>query len=766
MRTIKRIMKTELRVLFFSPIAWIVLVVFAFQLGLTYCDGLAGEIRDAAMGYRPYNVTMYLMAGYSGAFSEMLKNLYLYIPLLTMGLMSREFSSGSIKLLYSSPVSNMQIVIGKYLSVLVYGMVLIGLMALPLILTACVVKDADMPLMLTAMLGVFLTIAAYTAIGLFMSTITKYQVVAVIATMAVLAVLNFIGNFGRDIDFVRDLTYWLSISGRSSVFLEGMICSKDVVYFVLVIFMFLAFTFIKLQGERLKKTKIETALRYVSVLCIVLGLGYFSSRPMMIAYYDSTATKQNTLAVESQEVMGRIDDRLTMTTYVNLLDKTWYNASPSSKIMDMERFEKFVRFKPDMKIEYVYYYGPGTNDFYDERFAGLSPKEKMEKVCEIYDYNPKMFVSAKDVAKMDDISKENGRLVRVLKRENGTKSYLRVYDDQYVHPFEDGITTAFKTLTEKAPLIAFVTGHDERSCEDYGEKGYAAFATNRTFRSSLINNGFDVTSLTLDKPVPENVNVLVIADMRSPMSENEFTNYKSFVENGGNLIIMGEPKRIEFMNPLVNELGLRFADGILVSPTEQYPDDIIAANIQARAVSVSPYFSRLIQEGKTIITPSATAVEVIDSTKGFTISEILSTSPQGSWIEYETVNFIDEKSSVNPQKGEVEKSNSVMLYLTKEMEGKPQQRIFVLGDADCLSTKEMTVSRAGLNGANYNLITEMFYCMSYGEYPVRTQSVRPPDDELYIGRPGLWVVKIFFIGLIPLSILITCIVFLARRKRR
>ena len=390
----------------------------------------------------------------------------------------------------------------------------------------------------------------------------------------------------------------------------------------------------------------------------------------------------------------------------------------------------------------------------------------MEKICEIYDYNPKIFISSDEVAEMEDISGENGRIVRVLKRENGAKSYLRVYDDQYVHPFEDGITTAFKNLTEKAPMIAFVTGHEERGCDDYGEKGYAAFTSNRTYRSSLINNGFRVMSLTLETPVPEDVDVLVISDMRSPMSENEFMNYKSFVENGGNLIIMSEPKRIEFMNPLVNELGLRFDDGVLVSPSEQYPDDIIAANIQAGAVSVSPYFSKLIREGKTIITPSAAAVEVIDTTKGFAVSEILSTSPQGSWIEYETVNFIDEKSRVNPQKGEVEKSNSVMLYLTREMEGKPQQRIFVLGDADCLSTKELTVSRAGLNGANYNLITEMFYCMSYGEYPVRTQSVRPPDDELYIGRPGLLVAKIFFIGLLPLSILIACIVFLAKRKRR
>ena len=54
--------------------------------------------------------------------------------------------------------------------------------------------------------------------------------------------------------------------------------------------------------------------------------------------------------------MKKLDGGLTLTTYVNLLDDTWYNGSPSYKNYDMERFERYVRFKPEMKIKYVYYY--------------------------------------------------------------------------------------------------------------------------------------------------------------------------------------------------------------------------------------------------------------------------------------------------------------------------------------------------------------------------------------------------------------------------
>ena len=193
----------------------------------------------------------------------MLNNLYLYIPLLTMGLMSRELSSGSIKLLYSSPVSNLQIIVGKYLSVVVYGLILVAVLLMPLIFSAFVVKSADIPFMLTALLGVFITICTYAAIGLFMSTITKYQVVAAIGTLAILAVLNFIGNVGQEIDFVRDLTYWLSISGRSN-------CNFYVSCFCLY----------QIAGGTFEKFNVKNGRKLFDRFCLYFNwrLYFFSSR--------------------------------------------------------------------------------------------------------------------------------------------------------------------------------------------------------------------------------------------------------------------------------------------------------------------------------------------------------------------------------------------------------------------------------------------------------------------------------------------------------
>ena len=107
-----------------------------------------------------------------------------------------------------------------------------------------------------------------------------------------------------------------------------------------------------------------------------------------------------------------------------------------------------------------------------------------------------------------------------------------------------------------------------------------------------------------------------------------------------------------------------------------------------------------------------------------------------------------------------------MLYLTRSIKDKPQQRIFVGGDADCLSVKELSTNRAGLNGSNYSLITEMFRSLSYDEYPIDTSRVRPPDDDLCLSQGSMIWVKVLLIWLIPLSIMAWSIVFLIRRKRK
>ena len=174
MRAIYKIAKSELGTLFYSPIAWLILVIFVFQVFGSFVNILEYSVNaktlDQVQGYQSY--MLFVIGGFA-PYTTIQTTLYLYIPLLTMGLMSREYSSGSIKLLFSSPISSFQIIFGKYLSMLIYGFIMMGSVLILVIVAYFSIKDFDLSLVLSGWLGLYLLMATYAAIGLFMSTLTS-----------------------------------------------------------------------------------------------------------------------------------------------------------------------------------------------------------------------------------------------------------------------------------------------------------------------------------------------------------------------------------------------------------------------------------------------------------------------------------------------------------------------------------------------------------------------------------------------------------------
>ena len=120
MKIIYRIALAELQSLFYSPVAWLILIVFSVQCTFAFTNVLNSMVVQEAMGYQSSMLTSQVYAGMQGFFKVLQNYIYLYIPLLTMGLISQEYSLGSIKLLDSSPISTRQIVLGKYLGILFY----------------------------------------------------------------------------------------------------------------------------------------------------------------------------------------------------------------------------------------------------------------------------------------------------------------------------------------------------------------------------------------------------------------------------------------------------------------------------------------------------------------------------------------------------------------------------------------------------------------------------------------------------------------------
>ena len=585
--------------------------------------------------------------------------------------------------------------------------------------------------------------------------------VAAIGTLALLAALNFVGGMWQGIDLIRDITYWLSISGRADELIAGLICSEDVLYFVIVIAVFLGFSILKLQSGKQRTTWYMTLSKYVGVFLIAIFLGYLSSRPALKFFHDSTATKIKTLTKSSQDIMNKMTGDLTITTYVNLLEDNCWSGLPVSRNGDIGRFAQYIRFKPDIKMKYVYYYDRTYNHAaLQQRYPGLSDEEIVEKLCETMNLNPKMFMKPEEFHKIIDLSDEYNRFIRVLERGSGEKTFLRVYEDNQKHPHEREISAAMKRLVMDLPKVGFVQGHGMRDIWKTGDLDYYNFAHNKIFRYSLLNQGFDVTALTLDQDVPEDVNVLVIAEMKTPFSDEELERLNRYVERGGNLLIAGDAERQEVMNPVVAPFGVKFLPGRLVQSGEHVAN-LIVGNVTRESCDLN-YMFRDMFHVYTVTMPDAVALEC-DTTKGFTATPLLVTKNKGSWIEYKTTDFVDDKAELNPEDGEVEQANLTALALNRKV-GDKDQKIIILGDADCISNGEISRQRSNIIASNYSFINAMFFWLSDNEVPIDVRRQPAKDNAVHVSMDGMSVVKVGFLGVLPILLLL-CSVFIWVRRR-
>ncbi len=762
MRAIYKIAKSELGTLFYSPIAWLILVIFVFQIFSCFANLLEYSVNmktlDQVQGYQSY--MLFVIGGFA-PYMTIQSTLYLYIPLLTMGLMSREYSSGSIKLLFSSPISSLQIILGKYLSMLIYGLIMMGSVLVLVIVGYFSIKDFDLSLVLSGWLGLYLLMATYAAIGLFMSTLTSYQIVAALGTLTLISFLNFIGSLWQHIEGVREVMYWFSLKGRADEPIRGLICSEDILYFILVSGMFLGFSVLKLQFARQSCSMSVKVGKYVGLVACVALFGYISTIPQLKCFYDATANKDRTITPNSQEILKQVDGGLTITSYVNLLDKFGYLGMPSNWFNTRNIFETFTRFKPETELKSYYYY--------DNAAGANASREEMDKAIErlvlTSDINSKSILTPEQMREKIDLSAEEYRYVFLLERENGQKAFLRMYDDQGKYPSEAEISAVLKTMISKSPRIAFLGGHGERSIHDRSGVNYTSFTTVLDSRGALINQGYTPCTLTLSTggDIPADVDVLVIADLRKALTDDELIQVKRYIERGGNLVVLGEPRRPEYIAPVLEQLGLAFVPGVLVQPHEGYAADYLWVTFTPEGAELEPIFARMVELNNVLTMTSATAIYETENV-GFEAIPVFTTGTMKCWNELETKNFSLEDPTLNEAIGEKENAYVTGYALRRDVKGK-EQRVFVLGDADCISNAELGVDRE-FRRSNYALIDGMFRWLVYDEYPIDISRPAAKDNDVYLTPAGYAWVKIFLRWVCPaILVLLGCVIWFSRRMK-
>jgi ABC-2 type transport system permease protein len=817
MKTILKIARTELALLFYSPIAWFLLIAFMFQAGLAYTSEIEGILTQQDMGGRNLKYLTFLtsrtFAPPYGIWPQLVGKLYLYLPLLTMGLMSREINGGTIKLLYSSPIKVREIIFGKYLAMMVYNLALVLVLAIIVLFGISDIQHADGGMLFAGLLGVYLLLCAYAAIGLFMSCLTSYQVVAALSTLVLLAVLSYIGQLWQDIDFVRDLAYFLSIQGRADHMLLGLITTKDIIYFMVIIGMFLSFGIYKLQSDRESKPVIVKIGRYVGIVILALAIGYVSARPGLVGYLDTTANKTMTLTVGAQKVLKEMGDTpLEVTSYINLLDGRFYYGKPDQRNADMARWEPYLRFKPDIKFKYVYFYDSTADKNLFKYNPGLTVKTLAERYAKSMKVDLSRFESPAEIRKTIDLRPEENRYVMDL-HYNGRKTFLRLFDDQIVFPTETETSAALKRLMQaKLPMIAFAQGESERSIDKLGDRHFKYLTNQITFRNSLINQGFDVEKVFLkDQDIPKDITALVIADPKIAFDSASMRKIQQYIADGGNLLIAGEPGKQEIVNPLLQSLGVQLMDGMMVERNRDFSPELVQPYLTAAAADFTKKLHEDFEDSLVIAMHGAAGLSY---TAGgpFTITPLAMTSGKKSWnkkikpdesmielaedqvegrgfgssfmivgdgpvaedapkAKIKKVAPVVPKTpepdpdilNFDPTKGDQQGPLPAVLGLSRTINGR-QQKIVVAGDADFLSNAEL--ARFNIKTCNFDFSTAIFSWFANGEFPI--DSSRPPakDTHLDLTDSGLTFLKVLLMGILPGLLLVLGSILLIRRKRK
>ncbi len=254
----------ELRSYFVSPVAYVVLTLWAVLAGTFFLTNVVAfqlTIEQAAQ-FGAYdrlaeiNLNDSLIAPFIG--SMWVVQLFL-LPAVTMGLFATERATGTIELLMTSPITIWEIVVGKFLAAVGFALLMVLIVAFfPVLLFFFGEPDAGKTA--ASLLGLFCVSIAYVAVGAFASSITRNQLIAFIGTMVLLLVI------GMMLPFLVDLTVsgvpgevaspiaaaigWVATAPHFEEMLRGVVDTADLAYFAITTLGFLVLAKTAVESDR------------------------------------------------------------------------------------------------------------------------------------------------------------------------------------------------------------------------------------------------------------------------------------------------------------------------------------------------------------------------------------------------------------------------------------------------------------------------------------------------------------------------------------
>ncbi len=324
---------------------------------------------------------------------------------------------------------------------------------------------------------------------------------------------------------------------------------------------------------------------------------------------------------------------------------------------------------------------------------------------------------------------------------------------------EQAITNALLRLNRRDnQQVVFLTGHGERDINGKNKRAYA------TLNQQLTEKGFNLSPINLlEKPLPANTSLLVIAAPVKNYLAGEITQLENFINNGGNLLWLVDPGELHNLDVLASSLGLQLQDGVIVDNNTDLRQTL---NIQHPAIiPVTEYFPHIITNTIRYNTLFTLARGISPLSHENTINnwqaEALFNSYGKSWSE---TGGLTEEMEFNSNSGDVAGPVTIAVALhrsgSQNGEQSTTQRIVVVGDSDFLADTYIGA------GANLDLGLNIFNWLIGDDDFISIAVTASPDTKLELNDTQLSIIGFGFFLIIPILLLITGFRIWYKRKNQ
>ncbi len=597
------------------------------------------------------------------------------VPALTMGSLAKDRSAGMLEWVLVRPVKELELVLGKWLAVVV---VLLGLMllTLPMAIGFARFGQFDWGVYVAQVGAMTLLLASYAAIGIAISTWLKEQISALLVSVALLFSLTIVGF---EIVTARLPLILSSLAGQASplthavAMSRGVIDIRDVWYLLVMMVLSLSLAVLKLGKEKYGRQKKGYWWAQITVglliLVLVLSVIYSQRLPGRV---DLTSDQLFSLAKITQATIAQAEQPVTLTLYAS-------QTLPSQLQPVLRDVKDLLRDYDQVggdKIEVVI-----KNPSQDQTIA----QEAIERGVQEVQFNQ---------ISQESFQVNSGWLGVVVSVGDKHEAVPFI---QTIGGLEYELTSRIAQLTKaKSPKVAITAGHGEKSL--FGDL---------QLLDQLLARQYEVTTVNLTETeegeLAESLigyDAVIVAGPTGPFEETVLTELGNYASAGGSLLVMAEGAEVnpqllsvapsqQNVNQITNLFGVGVRDNLVFDPSSSEVVRLGAGAVQY----LTPYpwwvkalgqaSSEVVQKDQLVFMPWVSEVGAVSGTNTDLIQSLVVTTPNADSTP-------SAQASIDPQNTPtVTNPQQLTLAVAVEKqvvdEATQSARLVLVGDADLLT---------------------------------------------------------------------------------